>query len=647
MTSRRGGAFPSAAAAFWAALLLLLFALPAPARGLPVPRLESADCPFALPKDGSVTYARLVVPETRPYIHGGRTVALPVLVLKCRSKDPRPDPVLYLEGGPGGPSVAYYEDWLGSPILDRRDLVLFDQRGVGESEPSLACPEVRTARLEAETKSADPEEARRILVASAASCAARLRGAGIDLSSYNTAESARDLADLRRLMGLSQWNLYGISYGTRLALRLLHEDPGGVRSAVLDSVVDPAADEFASASKNAEAAFERLFAAVSADPAAARAFPGLRVRMEKAAARLDAAPVPARIRFPDGRNGTVPVRGSDLLDTVYGFLYEAGSIPYIPLLVEAVEKGDVSHLAMAREEWFYDDLADGLYYALQGHDEAPFSRMPESEDPYDPLRLERDMALAFRSGTADGAANAALSPDVPALVLAGGFDPVTPPEGSRRVAERLPKAVFLHFPGLGHGASVSPGPEKLVAAFFEDPGAKLSGEGLRESRAPRFVTRLHVTSAPYRLVTRVAYDRDTDVTAAILAFAGIFLAGAVSVRHTWRDRRRPGASRWGVAARMAGGAAATLDGAFMAVLPMAVYAANAKDPSMLFFGLPAGFELLSWLPRSALPGALALVLGLPFVLRDRGISSRARIFFAVLALAEVLFPVVLAGEKLL
>ena len=68
-------------------------------------------------------------------------------------------------------------------------------------------------------------------------------------------------------MGLSQWNLYGISYGTRLALRLLHEDPGGVRSAVLDSVVDPAADEFAVGPKNAEAAFERLFAAVSADAA--------------------------------------------------------------------------------------------------------------------------------------------------------------------------------------------------------------------------------------------------------------------------------------------------------------------------------------------------------------------------------------------
>jgi len=647
MTSRRGGSGPSAAAAFWAALLFSLLVLPAPARGLSVPRLESADCPFPLPKDGSAAYARLVVPETRPYVPGGRTVTLPVLVLRSRSKNPRPDPVLYLEGGPGGPSVAYYEDWLGSPILDRRDLVLFDQRGVGESEPSLACPEVRTARLEVETKSADPEEARRALVASAASCAARLRGAGIDLSSYNTAESARDLADLRRLMGLPQWNLYGISYGTRLALRLLHEDPGGVRSAVLDSVVDPAADEFASASKNAQAAFDRLFAAVSADPEAARAFPGLRERMEKAAASLDAAPVPAKIRFPDGRKGTISIRGADLLDTVYGFLYEAGSIPYLPFLVEAVEKGDVSHLAMAREEWLYDDLADGLYYALQGHDEAPFSRMPGGEDPYDPLGVEREMALAFRSGIADGAANAPLSPDVPALVLAGGFDPVTPPEGSRRVAERLPRAAFLLFPGLGHGASVSPGPEKLVAAFFEDPGAKLSGEGLPESRVPRFVTRLHVTSAPYRLVTRVSYDRDTDVIGAILAFAGIFLAGAVSVRHTWKDRRRPGASRWGVAARVAGGAAAALDGAFMAALAMAVYAANAKDPSMLFFGLPAGFGFLSWLPRLALPGAFVLVSGLPLVLRDRGISSRARIFFAVLAAAEVLFPVALAGAKLL
>ncbi len=643
MTTSRGRRTLSAAFLLIAALLPCLAVSPASAEPLPVPRFESADCPFEVPEEAIVRFGRLVVPAVRPYKPGDPTISVAVLVLGSRSQNPRPDPVLYLEGGPGGPSVAYYEDWIGSPILDHRELILFDQRGVGYSSPDLPCPEIRTARQESGAPGLSDAEAVRRMLDSARTCAARLEASGIDLGAFNTAESARDLADLRQVLGIAEWNLYGISYGTRLALRVMHEDPGGIRSVVLDSVVDPAADEYGSAPGNARAAFGHFLDAVEADPAARSAFPGLRGLLEETVSNLDRDPRIARIRLPGGKTGTVRIGGDALLDALYSVLYDPDSIPYLPLFIRAVASGDVSHLAMFAEDVLYDDLSDGLYYALQGHDEASFPTVSADPAPgYDPLRLEREMALAFGSGRADRMANAPMSSDIPALVLAGGFDPITPAEGSRRVAERLSKGTFLLFPGLGHAVSMSRGPESLVAAFFEDPTGKTDAGGMPENLIRPFATRLFVTSVPYRLHARVVFDRDSDTLVSILAFAGMFLAGSLSLALTWRDRRRPGASRWGLAARLAGGVAAVLDGGFMAALALAVVFVNRTEPAMLFFGLPWGIGFLPWVARAALPAALLLASGIPPLYRDGGVSGKARVFFLLLALAELLFFLLLA-----
>ncbi len=640
----RGRGRRSLAAAFALALLAsCLGGLSAFAGEGPVPRFEPADCPFSVPKDGSVRYGRLIVPENRSRTDSGRTISIAVLILKSRSETPAPDPVLYLEGGPGGPSIGYYEDWLSSPILDHRDLILFDQRGVGHSSPALDCPEVRSARLEALSPKTDPESARRTMLESARACADRLRKAGVDLEAYNTRESAMDLADLRRVLGIRQWNLYGISYGTRLALRLMREDPQGVRCVVLDSVVDPAADEYAAAPANARAAFDRFFEAVEADPAARRAFPGLRSVLEETAESLDRNPRLSRIRLPGGKAATVRITGDTLRDALYSFLYDPDSIPYLPLLLWAAASGDVSHLAMFTEDLLYDDLSDGLYYALQGHDEAPFSRVPEAEpEGYDPLRLEREMALAFGSGRAGAEANAPVSSDIPALVLAGAFDPVTPAEGTRRVAKRLSRGTFLLCPGSGHAVSTSRELERIVAAFLDNPSKSPEGLEPGACRVRPFAVNLLVTAAPYRLTTRLFSDRDLDTAAAILAFAGMFIAGSLSLVFTWKDRRREGASRWGIAGRLAGGVGAALDGLFMVSLALSVAWVNRAEPSMLFFGLPPSMAFLPWLGRLGALAGFFLFPGLVFLLKDRGISRPAKGFFLALASAEGLFALFLA-----
>ncbi len=131
------------------------------------------------------------------------------------------DPILFLHGGPGGRSIADRHMWLApqSKILNSHNLILIDQKGSGESEPSLDCWEV-TEGLSNDAISA---------------CKTRLSMEGIDFSSYQIRGIAEDIVDLRIALGIDKWNLYGVSFGSRIALELIAIDEAAINSVVLDS----------------------------------------------------------------------------------------------------------------------------------------------------------------------------------------------------------------------------------------------------------------------------------------------------------------------------------------------------------------------------------------------------------------------------
>src|SRR5439155_13420646 len=153
----------------------------------------------------------------------------------------RPDPIVYLDGGPGGQTLRQAKrifDNFASFAPDR-DFVLFDQRGIGYSEPALDCPE--HTQFLYDTLDQDDNSIRvvRDYNASIRACHDRLVDQGIDLWAYTTAASAADVNDLRIALGYRTWNLLGASYGTRLGLAVMRSFPQGVRSVVLDSTIPP------------------------------------------------------------------------------------------------------------------------------------------------------------------------------------------------------------------------------------------------------------------------------------------------------------------------------------------------------------------------------------------------------------------------
>jgi pimeloyl-ACP methyl ester carboxylesterase len=159
------------------------------------------------------------------------------------------EPILYLTGGPGGSAYLSEQRHVDSWWLERRifpkgrDLIVMGQRGTGLKEPDFDCEEFDSLAivLEAHARGAPPPDIRALTVAAAVACAERLQAEGIDLTAYNSRESAADIAELRVALGIEEWNLYGVSYGTRLALSALRYQPAGIRTVILDSVFPPEA----------------------------------------------------------------------------------------------------------------------------------------------------------------------------------------------------------------------------------------------------------------------------------------------------------------------------------------------------------------------------------------------------------------------
>ena len=434
----------------------------------PVPSLATVPCAEVVV--GDTTCFELTVAADRDS-GDDRTMTLPGLVLAA-NEQPARGALVIPGGGPGYTETGRVDRWAAHPFRSSYDIVLYDQRGTGNAVPNLECEE-HDEELVAGYQSAEPYPTDRFALAEASLvCQARLAAGGIGFDDYDTAASAADLDELRAALGYEQWTIVGISYGSRLALESMRSHPAGLRSVILDSVYDVTAGGVAAAL----ASGERAIAELVAD------HPGLDTRIEAARARYNATPWEGEVDLGDG---TGPKRfvitGDDMIGSLFTALYDRDLIPFLPGLVAALEAGDTSAVPAF--------LADGLANATAAADAMRFS-----VDCADNAGLDR---VAVDDATADDAGrltavasyagpscldwdveptrrgfNEPVVSDIPALVLAGRFDPITPPDGSRAVADRLPNGQFVLFPTFGHGATGDdPCATAIELQFLADPTA--------------------------------------------------------------------------------------------------------------------------------------------------------------------------------
>jgi pimeloyl-ACP methyl ester carboxylesterase len=196
-----------------------------------VPRIESSDCIYQADSLHQTHCGFLVVPESRDH-PGGRTIRLPFIYVESNNPAKSPDPVLYTGGGPGVSSLHAVTSIARRSLLRNRDYIAFEQRGTHLAQPSLECEGEGNASQEAYLEHRPIDEA---VLSAVRQCRQKLIKDGIDLSAYNTDESAADIEDLRRLLHIDSLNLMGISYSGGLMMAVLQKYPQHIRSLILDS----------------------------------------------------------------------------------------------------------------------------------------------------------------------------------------------------------------------------------------------------------------------------------------------------------------------------------------------------------------------------------------------------------------------------
>ena len=342
----------------------------APSYAQEVGVFEPTPCPIPLPYEGEAeggTYdcGIVVVPENYES-DGGRTLEIAALRLRATTLSPRPDPVFYLAGGPGSSGL---HEFASNPTLfqnmqtmrQRRDVITFDQRGTGHSQ-ILACgpffagigvvgemfDEVNIADLE------EIVEGRGAMSFVVAVCGMSYASVGVDLGQYNSVTSAKDIAMLADAMGYGgSYNVYGTSYGTRLAQHALRTTPQRVRAAIMDGTVSVSEPGNAHTSTKLSTQFDTIFGLCAADAFCNDRFPDLRSRFIAVLDDLAAEPItldPPLVGSDFFRSGgfvvmdRIDVSFLNRLGVFNNGAGRGGAAAFVPMLIEALERRDTDYL---------------------------------------------------------------------------------------------------------------------------------------------------------------------------------------------------------------------------------------------------------------------------------------------------------------
>jgi pimeloyl-ACP methyl ester carboxylesterase len=480
-------------------------ATPAAATSKPatVASYQQAECKFNKPAGIEVRCGYLTVPEDRGQ-PGGKTIRLHVGVFKSQSPNPQPDPIVYLEGGPGGHALdnaEYSFQGRFDPFLENRDFIMFDQRGTGFSEPALDCTELTDAAFEKLDQNVSSDQSTQIDTEASLKCHDRLVKQGINLAAYTSAANAADLNDLRIALGYDKWNLYGISYGTRLALTEMRDFPEGIRSVILDSSYPLQASLDVDVPASAARVFKVFFDGCAADTACNQSYPNLQTTFYELVDQLNQKPVTVPATDPlTNKDYQVLLNGDKLITTLFEAFYATEVIPLLPKAIDAARNSqDYSllarlHLLLGAAQIKY--ISYGMYYSVQCGEEIQFEtqqQLIDADQAYPEQHNTFDAASAYQvcqqwgAKLADPIENQPVTSDLPTLVLSGEYDPITPPSYNQAVAKTLSNSFFFEFPGIGHGVSISgPCPLGIAKAFLNDPNAAPNNACIAAMSGPAF-----------------------------------------------------------------------------------------------------------------------------------------------------------------
>jgi pimeloyl-ACP methyl ester carboxylesterase len=309
-------------------------------------------------------------------------------------------------------------------------------------------------------------------------CLAELTARGVDPAQYTTTNWVEDLDAAREALGYAKVNLWGGSYGTRVALEYVRRHPDRVRSMVLDGVAPPAMRITLDVWKTRDAALDDIIASCRASTACSKAFPDPAATLDTLARRLAKG---KQVTFEDPRIGapqTFTIRFEHVVGALQPLTYSPELASLIPELLQRALEDDYAPLVAATLAVTSDlpeQMNAALHYSVTCAEDVPridaTTRTKVIFGSRAGLMAERIIAVCdfWPRGTMPEHFADPVTSDVPTLLLSGGLDPVTPPAYGAEVARTLSHGKHVVAPGYGHIVSPHACAPRLVTAFVEHP----------------------------------------------------------------------------------------------------------------------------------------------------------------------------------
>ena len=400
----------------------------------------------------------------------GRRIQLRVARVKAINRRKDPDPLFVLAGGPGMAATTFYASafFAFERIHRDRDIVLVDQRGTGLSNP-LNCPQDDNDLYHASDAKVAAEAQR---------CLTTLQKTA-RVEFYTTSIAVQDLDKVRDALGYQRINLYGVSYGTRVAQHYARRFPDRTRSVILDGVVPPQLALGPATAINAEQALTRILERCTHDTECSKHFGDPSVAYHAIRSSLQAKPVPVTLADPTSGDMQKFEFTSYHLATVLRLgSYTAEQAALLPLMLHGATDTPANLLPLASQflmvnKTYGDAVAYGMHNSIVCSEDIPYwdltkvDRAALEKTYLGTAQLDglRSICSIWPHGPVDADFHEPLRTNVPILLFSGSDDPVTPPADAEQAKQGFTHSVHIVLKGFGHGQLTAPCVDRVMASF--------------------------------------------------------------------------------------------------------------------------------------------------------------------------------------
>jgi pimeloyl-ACP methyl ester carboxylesterase len=443
-------------------------------------------------KHGTVFYGAECAQISLPAGNNAPQTTLNVLKARARST-PTQDPLIIITGGPGTSAVALAWQYLRffHAVQKDRDILFIDQRGTGKSVP-FNCESIST--LDQTLPSTQLVSA---MNSALIECAKTYNTAEHPLSAITTRQAAQDIENVRQRLGYTHVNLWGSSYGTRVAMEYQHLFPTSSRTVIIDGVAPGTIALPRHAETDAAHALQQLFVACNDQPACANTFGDLNLKWQAIIERLHKSPVTAELLHPRTQEAlAVTVTAPLIANWVRFALYNRELSALLPIAINAAFLRDyqpLSNLAQIASDSVSDSMSYGMHAAIvcaEDHHAPEITRTIINGLPAMPFDELNDLSPACQSFPNNNSQEtlqslfAPITSSIPTLLLSGQFDPVTPPFWAEWASQNMDNAKHIIVKGGHHGVSGTGCMPKLIAQFIAEKNIQRLDTTCIEKMAP-------------------------------------------------------------------------------------------------------------------------------------------------------------------